>query len=107
MKRILLVFILVAIAMLYATPVYAASISVVALPNPIGIPEILLVVALLGFALWKTSWIRILLSVCIVIWGVFFMPYDVKVAAPLLAAGVVLFIQATLKQIQHAREGTE
>jgi hypothetical protein len=88
-------------------PVQAAEISVVALPNPIGIPEIILVIALLGFALWKRGWIRALLSICIIIYGVFYMPYDIKIAAPLVAVGTMLFIQAILTQIQQAREKAE
>ena len=73
----------------------------------IGIAEVILVLGLMGFALWKTSWIRILLSVCIIIWGAFFIPYDIKIAAPLIAVATVLFIQAILKQIRQAREQAE
>ena len=73
----------------------------------IGIAEVILVLGLMGFALWKTSWIRILLSVCIIIWGAFFIPYDIKIAAPLIAVATVLFIQAILKQIRQAREQVE
>lgn len=69
-----------------------------------GIGDIILAIALLFFALWKKGWIRIILSICIIIWGVFFMSYDIKIAAPLIAAGSVLFIQAILRQIQQARE---
>lgn len=107
MKKILLVLTLAMAGVLYAAPVQAAEISVVALPNPIGIPEIILVVALLGFALWKKSWIRIILCLGIITWGIFFMPYDAKVAAPLLGVGVVLFIMGVMAQIQSAREVVE
>lgn len=72
----------------------------------IGIADILFALALLGFALWKKGWIRIILSVCIIIWGAFALQYDIKIAAPLLAAGSVLFFEAVLKEIQHAREVT-
>jgi len=72
-----------------------------------GIGNIILVMALLGFALWKKGWLRIILSICIIIWGVFYMSYDIKIAAPLIAVGAVLSIQAILKQIQQAREETE
>ena len=107
MRKLWLILSLPVLAIMYATPALAATdISVVAIPNPIGIPEILLVVALLGFALWKKGWVRILLSICIIIWGVFCMPYDVKIAAPLVAVGSVLLIQAILALIQHAREAT-
>lgn len=90
------------------TPCHASTeISVLALPNPIGIPEIILVIALLGFALWKKGWIRIILCLGIITWGIFFMPYDAKVAAPLLGVGVVLFILGVMAQIQSTREVTE
>jgi hypothetical protein len=72
-----------------------------------GLVQIILVIALLGFALWKKGWLRILLSVGTIIWGAFAMPYDIKIAAPLLAVGLVLFIEAVIRQIQHAREATE
>lgn len=68
-----------------------------------GIGDIILVIALLFFALWKKGWIRIILSACTIIWGVFFISYDIKIAAPLLAVGAVLFIMAILRQIQSAR----
>jgi len=92
---------------LVPAPAQAVEVSVVALPNPIGIPEIILVVALLGFALWKKGWIRIILCLGITTWGIFFMPYDAKVAAPFLGVGVVLFILGVMAQIRSAREVTE
>lgn len=73
----------------------------------IGLSEIVFVLGLLGFALWKTGWIRILFSTCIVIWGVFAVPYDVKIASPLLAVGTVLFIMEILKLRRSRREGGE
>ena len=69
-----------------------------------GIGDMILVIALLFFALWKKDWIRIILSTCIVIWGAFYISYDIKVAAPLIAVGATLFIQAILVQIQNSRE---
>jgi len=60
--------------------------------NPIGLPQIIFVLVLMGFALWKTSWIRVLLSLCLITWGAFAMPYDIKIAAPLVAVGLMLFI---------------
>lgn len=65
--------------------------------NPLGLPQMILIVALLGFALWKRSWIRLLLSICIIIWGVFAVPYDDKVGIPLVAIGCVLFFLALMK----------
>ena len=79
--------------MLGATaPVQAAGVSVVALPNPIGIPEVIIVAVLLVLASWKKSWIRIITSIGIIIWGAYFTSYDIKWAAPVIAIGVVLFI---------------
>lgn len=76
-----------------------------------AIGSLILAIALLFFALWKKGWIRIVLSVCIIIWGVFYISYDIKIAAPLIVAGLVLFIEAILRQIQqartHVRERTE
>lgn len=72
-----------------------------------GILDIIFVLALIGFSLWKKGWIRVVLSLCIIIWGVFAMEYDIKVAAPLLAVGSVLFIEAILRQVQQAREQAE
>jgi len=72
--------------------------------NPIGIPQMMLVITLCILAVWKRGWIRILLSICIIIWGIFAFQSDVKVAAPLVAIGSILFIEAILRQIQHARE---
>lgn len=72
----------------------------------IGLSEIVFVLGLCAFALWKKDWIRILLSACIIIWGIFATPYDIKIAAPLITMGAVLFIQTILKQIQQARKQT-
>jgi len=82
--------------------------------NPLGIPQTTMFIVglfisfgMVGFAFWKKGWLRIILSICIIIWGVFYMSYDIKIAAPLIAVGAVLFIQAILKQIQYAREQAE
>lgn len=84
---------------LLAVPAAAAAqeISVVVVPNPIELPEILFIVALVGFACWKTSWVRVVLSVAIIIWGVFTLPYDIKFAAPLIGVGALLFIAGIMK----------
>jgi hypothetical protein len=75
--------------------------------NPIGLPQIIFALALCGFALWKTGWVRVLLALCIIIWGVFTMPYDIKIAAPLLAIGTVLFVMATINLIGRMRQERE
>ncbi len=72
----------------------------------LGILDILFTLALMGFAIWKRGWIRIILSICIIIWGVFAMPYDIKVAAPLLAVGTVLFVIGITNIISRYREAT-
>jgi len=71
--------------------------------SPIGLPEIIFLLALMGFALWKGSWLRVLLSICIIIWGVFAMPYDIKIAAPLIAVGTVMFIIGIMNIISSHR----
>lgn len=71
--------------------------------NPVGLPQIIFVLALMGFALWKTSWIRVLLSICLVIWGAFAMSYDIKIAAPLVTVGTVLFIIGIMNIIRNYR----
>lgn len=75
--------------------------------NPIGLPTLLFVIGLCGFAFWKKDWIRVLLAICIIIWGTFAMPYDIKIAAPLLAVGTLLFIMGIVHVIQtrQAQEG--
>lgn len=70
----------------------------------VGILQVLFMLALIFFALWKSGWIRIILSVCIIVWGAFAIPYDVKIAAPLLAVGTVLFSQTIFVLVQQARE---
>jgi len=108
MRKLLLIFALPVLAILHTIPALAATdISVVALPNPVGIPEIIFIIALCGFALWKKDWLRILLSICIIIWGAFSMSYDIKIAAPLIVMGTVLFLQAIIPQIRTAREPAE
>jgi len=74
--------------------------------NPIGISAIVFAVGLCGFALWKKGWIRIVLSLCIIIWGVFAMPYDIKVAAPFISIGAILFIMSISQIITVSREAS-
>ena len=102
MKK-LLALIPLAIMPVATVPVQATGVSVVALPNPIGIPEVIIVVALLVLASWKKSWIRIITSIGIIIWGAYFTSYDIKWAAPVIAIGVVLFIIGILNTISPHR----
>ena len=71
--------------------------------NPVGLPQVIFVLSLLGFALWKTHWIRVLLSICLITWGTFAMPYDIKIAAPLVTIGAVLFIIGIMNIISAHR----
>jgi len=73
----------------------------------LNLVQLVLVLACCGFALWKKGWIRILLSVCIIIWATWTMQYDVKIAGTLLALGTLLFFMAILAKIGRAREGSE
>jgi hypothetical protein len=73
----------------------------------LGILDIIFMLALVGFACWKGGWVRVLLSVCIVIWGAYAIQYDIKVAGPMLAVGMVLFIMEIIKVWQSRQEKTE
>jgi len=72
------------------------EITAVVLPNPVGFPEITFVGILLALAFWKTGWLRVILSICIIIWGVFALPYDYKISIPLVALGTLLFVEGIL-----------
>ena len=72
--------------------------------SPLGIPQMIIILALLGFALWKQGWLRVILSLCLIIWGVFALQYDIKVAAPLIGIGTVLFFMGVMILIGRMRE---
>lgn len=72
--------------------------------GPLGIPQIIVILSLMGFALWKKGWLRVVLSLCLLIWGTFAMSYDIKIATPLIGIGTVLFIMGTLNLIAQYRE---
>lgn len=73
----------------------------------ISISNILFVVALIGFAFWKKDWLRIILSIAIVVWGVHFMASDIFVGMSVLAVGIILFIMGIRTQIQQTRGVSE
>jgi hypothetical protein len=75
--------------------------------GPLGIPQMIVIVALLGLALWQQGWLRAILSLCLVIWGTFAISYDIKIAAPLLAIGTTLFFMGILNEIRKSRESQE
>ena len=70
-------------------------------------PQLIFVIAILAFALWQKGWIRLVLSVCLVIWGTFAIPYDIKIAAPLLITGGLLFFETVLTLIGEYRRCDE
>ena len=72
--------------------------------SALGIPQMIVILALLWGSLWKQGWLRVVTSLCLIIWGVFAMEYDIKIAAPLIGIGTVLFIEAILRQVQNSRE---
>lgn len=73
--------------------------------DPVGLPQVIFILGLLGFALWKTHWIRVILAICLIIWGAFAMSYDIKIAAPLVTAGAMLFIIGILNLIEKYKGG--
>jgi hypothetical protein len=72
--------------------------------GPMGIINMMFAVALMGFGFWKKSWIRVALSLALIIWGVFAMPYDIKVAAPFIGIGFILFIMGIAQIITISNE---
>lgn len=74
--------------------------------GPLGIINMMFAVALMGFGFWKKSWIRVILSLALIIWGVFAMPYDIKIAAPFIGIGAVLFIMGISQIITVSREAS-
>jgi len=55
-----------------------------------------LVGVMLGLALWKRGWLRVVLSLCLVIWGAYFTAIDMKMALPLIGVSMMLFFSAVL-----------
>lgn len=72
-----------------------------------GLLELIFIIAIIFLACWKKGWIRIVSSLVIIVWGVFGMQYDIKVAVALLAIGTILFFMAILNKIQSARAARE
>ncbi|MCK4714241.1 MAG: hypothetical protein KAT35_01595 [Candidatus Aenigmarchaeota archaeon] len=71
---------------------YSGNPAQASVGSHIGLPALIFVIGLCVFAFWKKGWIRILLAVCIIIWGAFAIPYDIKIALPLVAGGTLLFM---------------
>lgn len=72
--------------------------------GPLGIRNMLFAVALMAFALWKKSWLRVILALALIIWGVFVIPYDIKIAAPFIGIGFILFVMGISQLITVSRE---
>jgi len=71
--------------------------------SPLGIPQMIVILAVMAFALWRHGWIRVLLALCLVIWGAFALGVDVKIGAPLIGIGTILFFMGIFKLIQDYR----
>jgi len=71
--------------------------------GPTGIVNMMFAVALMGFALWKKGWLRLMLAVSLIIWGAFMSAYDMKIAAPFIAVGTILFMMTILRLIANYR----
>lgn len=75
--------------------------------GPTGIINMMFAVSLMGFAFWKKSWLRVLMSASLIVWGTFITAYDMKIAAPFIGVGVLLFVMAVFQLITAARETRE
>lgn len=105
-KRILLAIIPAVVGVMCTLPVQATNgISAVVVPNPFGIPEVILVVSFLGIAAWKRTWIRVILSLGVIILGAFSISYDIRIGATLVSIGSILFIMGILNLIKQYRGG--
>jgi len=70
---------------------------------PIALPAMIFVVGMCGLALWKRGWIRLLLSLATLTWGVTAMQYDAKVGITFISMAFILFVTALLRlyQLKH------
>jgi len=71
--------------------------------GPTGIVNMMFAVALMGFAFWKKGWLRVMLAVSLITWGAFMSAYDMKIAAPFIAVGSLLFIMSIFRLITNYR----
>jgi len=49
----------------------------------------------------------VLLAVALIVWGAFAIPYDIKVAAPFIGIGFILFIMGIFQVVEASRETRE
>lgn len=71
--------------------------------SPLGVPQMMLIVALMFFALWKQGWIRVILSLGLIVWGAFAIGIDIKIGAPLVGIATVLLFMGIFQLAQNAR----
>jgi hypothetical protein len=69
--------------------------------GPTGIVNMMFAVALMGFAFWKRGWLRVLLAIALIIWGAFMTAYDMKIAAPFIGIGTMLFLMAIFRLVEN------
>ena len=67
--------------------------------------QISVIIALLFFALWQQGWLRVVLSLSLIIWGAFMTPYDIKIAAPLVGIGTLLFFTSIFNLLRKGATG--
>lgn len=84
-----------------------AALLIGLIEGPTGIVNMMFAVALMGFAFWKKGWLRVLMATSLIIWGGFTMPYDMKIAAPFLGVGTLLFVMGMFQAITVYRESRE
>ena len=72
----------------------------------LNLAQLVLVLAICGFALWQRGWIRIILSLCIIIWAVWTLKYDVRIGGTLIALGTLLFFEGIMAKISQSRQST-
>jgi len=75
--------------------------------GPTGIVNMMFAVALMGFSFWKRGWLRVLMAVSLIIWGAFMTAYDMKIAAPFIGVGTILFLMAIFRLIANYKEDRE
>jgi len=72
--------------------------------GPTGIVNMMFAVALMGFGFWKKGWLRVLFATSLIIWGAATMPHDIKIAAPFVGVGTLLFFMAIFQLVTSYRE---
>jgi hypothetical protein len=75
--------------------------------GPMGITNMMFAVGLMAYGFWRKSWLRVMFAVSLIVWGVFAMPYDIKVAAPFIGIGALLFILGISQSIKSHAEAKE